>query len=364
MEYINLFPKTTKKSAWKNLEKNWEEEAYGESCENYGIVPPWMEDGFFIYGQKPQPTWQNGVYENMPDHEAHLKTAGLYNTRFTPINRWAADFYLLDAIAAQIPQGKCVTQSFNASTVFDFIEAGVIPETSSRDDLISLRAMYLQERLVRKLYPILRDYLYYAGAGESAYHYAPSYFFSSGNDAWICTAWHLIRERFGDRVTADWLERIFLTGGGGDHWSSSFGGQAWADCMKPLKYLVDGKVGKETFTPKNFVDRAFALQHNGGTVFDKIGWKQDPEYMVYVLNAHHKSDWKTLLANATPLVEDLFKAASSDSEFVWKNTKYPMFNKTGTVKSFSGKMYESDDYGYDGDDDYDEYGGCTCEYCQ
>jgi len=48
------------------------------------------------------------------------------------------------------------------------------------------------------------------------------------------------------------------------HWSASYGGKAWGSITDPLVELVEGRI-----SPTLFCDVAWALEHNGGCMFNK-----------------------------------------------------------------------------------------------
>lgn len=309
---------------------------YAGETENNGESIPWEDSGYKIFSAP----W--GEYT---PHRAAQKTWGIEQVENVPIIRWTADFYLLDAIAAQVPQGRCVTQAFSSETVYDWVENGMIPETSKRDDLLSLRAMYLQERLTRKLTPILEGYLWFAAAGEVVYHYGVCTYLSTSCEDRCRILWKRIVDKVGKVQAATWMKQFFLSGNGcGDDWEDGYGGPAWADCVEPLLLLDKGQIHGHKFTPKNFCDRVFSLQHNGGTVLDKTMWRQDPEYMHLILDAHAESNWHRLEQNASPQVRALFQAANSpDVDFSWTPTNYPTF-KTKNIPDIVGCGYDDDSY--------------------
>lgn len=50
-------------------------------------------------------------------------------------------------------------------------------------------------------------------------------------------------------------------------WSAGYGGEAWRDCAMTFYHYYAGNL-----SAKQFVDRCFSLQHNGGSFLNKMGW--------------------------------------------------------------------------------------------
>ena len=108
--------------------------------------------------------------------------------------------------------------------------------------------------------------------------------------------WRAIRQKKGIDILSKGVKRFY---GGG--WKSGFGGPKWGaigDVL--LNHLKD-----ETSAPL-FVDLALALQHNTGTVFNKISgyWNQDN--LKAVLDANLNENWELLVGYASPWAKDIF----------------------------------------------------------
>ena len=84
-------------------------------------------------------------------------------------------------------------------------------------------------------------------------------------------------------------------------WKSGFGGPRWGN----IADLLIKHLNAET-DPHLFVDHALALQHNTGTVFNKINnyWKQTK--LQTVLNANLREEWETLVKHGSPWARQLF----------------------------------------------------------
>lgn len=98
--------------------------------------------------------------------------------------------------------------------------------------------------------------------------------------AWL--VWGVIRRKFGLDALAI-AERCFYQSG----WRRNFGGEAWGYCARALRAYLEGQR-----TPRIFVDQCFNLQHNTGSVFNKLYNCSD---LPPVLQAHGMDDYGTLL---------------------------------------------------------------------
>lgn len=84
-------------------------------------------------------------------------------------------------------------------------------------------------------------------------------------------------------------------------WKGSFGGPLWGAIAD---LLCDHLSGKTSTTM--FVDTAFGLEHNTGTVFDKIGKYWTQKNLKHVLNANLSQDWEVLLKNSSEWAKEMF----------------------------------------------------------
>lgn len=105
--------------------------------------------------------------------------------------------------------------------------------------------------------------------------------------AWL--VWTVIRRKFGMQAL-ELAEECFNQ----PDWRRNFGGQAWRYCASALRSYLEGQR-----KPRIFVDQCFNLQHNTGSVFNKL---YNCSTLPPVLEAHGMDDYTTLLAASSPEV--------------------------------------------------------------
>jgi len=256
-------------------------------------MPPWAERGHnipFISGsyswQKAWPSLKDGNRPNLVES--------------------ASDFYLLEAmisgvvfkeplnIAPYVPSvedDKAFFKAFGIKSVQR--QAKLIAE---RDEAIEIRrkvdpafdvacilgeAHKKLETLVNALDPILLDYIVMVVGGELRYHNAISRHESGGRmEAWV--GWKDVVEAVGPQALEDAAEMFMEFRSGLD-----FGGPGWADAAMVAYERMMGTLGPDEFTNKKlFIDRAWTLEHNNGTLFNKIDWPGGLDCMWEILDAH------------------------------------------------------------------------------
>jgi len=171
-----------------------------------------------------------------------------------------------------------------------------------RDKLYEHREMRLhgfneeaRERLaeiVDQYDPVFRAYVDMVVGGELRYHGATH---AGGlrkqrHQSW--NAWKRIREQQGPQALLDaaFLFRRIKPG-------SSVGGEKWAVIAETLHARVTNQI-----TPELWLDRVFALQHNGGIVLNKVSWLDDPHRLTHYIGPAHASN--------PPLIDSLAWFAS------------------------------------------------------
>lgn len=110
-----------------------------------------------------------------------------------------------------------------------------------------------------------------------------------------------------------------------DAWESGYGGEAWKACTDIALKRENG-----TLDPRTFVDRCFALEHNGGSFLNKADWRtpdrpwrhgvgtygkeRQSDDCKFVGDAHHANptDLHTLLDFVDRTVKDRFYAYMKD----------------------------------------------------
>jgi hypothetical protein len=102
--------------------------------------------------------------------------------------------------------------------------------------------------------------------------------------AWL--VWTVVRRALGLRAL-EIAEEVFAD----TRWSEHFGGGAWASVTGLLRRHLEGEV-----SPRIFVDQCFSLEHNTGSVFNKL---YDTSKLSRVLVAQSEDDYERLLAHAS-----------------------------------------------------------------
>src|SRR5438093_2365083 len=97
--------------------------------------------------------------------------------------------------------------------------------------------------------------------------------------AWL--VWTVIRRKYGINALALAEEAFYMRG-----WRRNFGGVAWAQVACALRNYLEGKR-----KPRIFVDQCFNLEHNTGSVFNKL---YNVSGLPAVLEAHGQDDYPTL----------------------------------------------------------------------
>lgn len=179
-----------------------------------------------------------------------------------------SDFYLCDWVAAKIAQGfPYGTGSKNGT---------------ANAHALRKSAQVLQKHLVAKCAPIFEDYVFAAIGGEVRHHRNVRGSIPAGRET-CWDYWYAMGEE-GDRetLTQDCVN-LFSDG----TWGSSYGGPRWATIATVLLQRFSGMLDDRTF-----VDRVFTLQHNGGSLLNKISWPvRNDSYggvhsMIEIGNAH------------------------------------------------------------------------------
>lgn len=247
---------------------------YGGCNTRFGTikVAPWAERGV-------------NVDRSSRSHRSAASTWGIDSS--IDLCQSQADFYLLEALASGVVAGFGMT----------------------REDpylrLLASEAASLKADLVARLDRTFRGYVDMIIGGELRHHRAAqdsSTLRGDRSDAWV--EWHAIRAAGGTAVLADAVV-LFE-----DFGSSSYGGSAWATIAKVLLARETGQI-----SPATFVDRVWSLQHNGGSLFDKMHWSRSnrrhwglTELNEILLPAHgaRVTPWSLLLAVASDEVRELF----------------------------------------------------------
>lgn len=267
------------------------------------------------------------------DWESAWKTLGKHHSKFDPVQQ-AADFYLLEALSANMPaldgsnhikkipyvkktdlKGLFGDLDIDTRLIADTYQAGkssVEKNVEQRIGLLMGEAEAELMKLVEHADKVLIEYFHMACAGEARHHRAVGGRILSGSSnrsaAWV--GWKTIYKKIGNESLMD-LYKLFLEFDDG-----SYGGQLWADACEVLYERLEGNLGPDEFTNKKmFVDRAWTLEHNGGCFLNKIGWGIINEKGWHldwlkskVLDAHasNPTNYKQLLKVASKKVVKLY----------------------------------------------------------
>ena len=203
--------------------------------------------------------------------------------------RGMADFYLLEWILAVIARRN----RFGNITLHN--------SGGARLARIRNAAYTLQRYVVQQCDTAFRDYVFLAIGGEARHHVNVRGSLSMGRES-MWDYWHAMGESIGrEQCTRDAVD-LFRC----ESWSGGYGGSAWETCAKTLLMREDG-----TLDARTFVDRCFSLQHNSGSLLNKVAWSgesypgQRTGAMRSIGNAHHRSDLATLARYASQDARDL-----------------------------------------------------------
>jgi len=211
-----------------------------------------------------------------------------------------ADFYLLDAVASCVlVPGVTPQVAANPAVLLEMIDAGFYSRNADSPEGVALEAAIAFARHTLKYAPMIRDYMHYACASEIQFHPVG---YPIGTSFGECAVgWHKVIEHFGHEVAASWLVDVFNAKG----WSGGFGGKAWKGIAVVAHAYETTQWLGESFGPREFLDRAFSLQHNGGTMFNKCEWADSVGNVQKVLDAHANSDWAKLHKHASQNTQSL-----------------------------------------------------------
>lgn len=219
------------------------------------------------------------------------------DSRSAARNRWGVDksIDLCQAAADKYLLAGIVGKVVNPTSV---------DERDAYSDLLRAEGQSLLSDLTARLDNTFRGYLDMIVGGELRHHRAAgsSTLRGSRTEAW--NEWHAIRSAGGTQALRDAAD-LFR-----DFDTSGYGGEAWAHIAETLLKRETGY-----FSPAVFVEQVWHLQHNGGSLFDKLEWQVTNrmgwtyyELNAWVLPAHgsRTNPWTVLLAVASDEVRDLF----------------------------------------------------------
>jgi hypothetical protein len=267
--------------------------------------------------QDAMPTQTNVNVEHMIRDEARAMA-------FDPV-RAMADFYLCDYVIATYRHGYglahyChLTAKESGAHWEGFFGVGRERELETEWDVrttahamgrvdvprIVQDARTIQDSIVQRADTLFTEYTFAAIGGEVRHHESVRGSVPGGRES-CWDYWHAMGETIGrERLTQDSVDLF------GDHsWGSGYGGEAWRVIARTLLDRLQGRLDARTF-----VDRVFSLQHNGGSLLDKVSWPMltpDCHGVGYceTIGNNHASEtigFDTLLENASPDVRDMMR---------------------------------------------------------
>lgn len=258
----------------------------GSNSMGHSSNPPWVVRGDLEYtdpraadARHPKGKWQQ-VWGFEPMHHDPVRAAG--------------EYYILESI---------LSGSVGASHE-DVVLRRLMSDDTARKVLHN-EAEEMMQAMVAEFMPVFRSYAHLAIGGELRHHVAIGGHIlpSSRSAAWA--GWKSIFEAVGPQALLDAAELFEEFGGG------TYGGKPWADACRVLHAFETGKLSARVF-----LDRMFALQHNGGCFLNKVTWadKNEMGWDVHKLQhqllpahgAFPEPDYATLLSVCGKKVRDLF----------------------------------------------------------
>lgn len=278
---------------------------YSLNYDRWVELSPWVHmNGLnILFGDESD---YHGVNEN---HYAVEISDPFKTFRDTKPVQVVADFYLLDAIASGVLVGKPKPLSYNWQTLAKVFKLPPNPDIAGVDR-VQVDALRMLTEHVNRYSEIFTRYAIFAIGTEIQFHYK---FDSIAGQKDVHHSVWLARELsrlFPDRAGA-WFARLFRYDQG-SHWSGGYGREPWAICADVLHMQLTGDCEGMRFSEREFLDRVFSLQHNGGTFLNKVDWSTtngqyfNEDHLKATLNAHHESDWATLLNEASEEVAFIF----------------------------------------------------------
>jgi hypothetical protein len=172
---------------------------------------------------------------------------------------------------------------------------------------LKMMAASMLDQLSAKLASSFSEYCHMAIGGELRHHRAIAGDVLTAGErmsAWV--GWKKVVEKIGPEQAMKDAAELFRE----SNWRSSYGGKKWAMACDIMVMYLTGQINDRIF-----VDRVFNLEHNCGSLLNKIEWKYHNDQgwnhnhvKTTVLPAHGSdpTDWKTLFKVASPVVRRMF----------------------------------------------------------
>lgn len=203
------------------------------------------------------------------------------------IVQMAADFYLSFAICnkaiVQFPslRIKHPDEISEAAKILRVSKKEILERNTKYFDYIENSPQYKLQNITDKVYPqyiqlidtldcLFVDYILAAIGGEIRHHQGVSCLGKGGADqgryiAW--SRWADVHQHYGDSIIEDAVE-LFL-----DFPPGSYGGQPWANAASLLLNRNQLTLAASELENKTvFIDRVFNMQHNTGSLLNKLPW--------------------------------------------------------------------------------------------
>lgn len=192
--------------------------------------------------------WMEKVDEIMGMYWVDVWTQAA-RSRMIPLDGWAADFYLLEAIVA----GAFAPQSDHPMTRVSLADG--MARTQAQ-------AAKMQAKLVAELDPILVEYTDMAIGGELRHMTRFPHRIIGGSRGGAWHRWWALAQIMDPEERLALAEEAFLDSG-----NDGVGSLTWATVASVLKMRYAG-----AFSPALFIDRIFNMVHNGGPILNKSTW--------------------------------------------------------------------------------------------
>lgn len=238
--------------------------------------PPWVDRGLTIDlspGTKVHKVWDPGA--------SNWKSLWGFDSKTLYPSRAMASFYLLFIMEHRL---------------------GIEPGAPVKD--LADKAKEMRAALVAEYEPPLRAYVAMAVWGEARYHRALKRGYKAPNNrTTMWAAGRYVEDTVGrEQVYAD-LNTLF-----NEMPRGSVGGPKWGLAAKVLHQRYTGLL-----TPELFLDRVFAMQHNGGSLLNKVMWGREGEdrieRMASAIGPAHSAD--------PPNVDQLCRYCSEEVRELW-----------------------------------------------
>jgi len=217
---------------------------------------------------------------------------------------------------------------------FYLLQYLTVPPIFAREDLwledtsawkvYAKMARDMLDRLIEQLDPVFIQCLDMAVGGEIRHHGLMRHSYLLDHDREVAWSdWLGIRQQVGIDAVKDAAD-MFRDGS----MRKGYGGEMWAVVADILHMRLIG-----ILTPELFVDRVFNLQHNGGSIMNKVRWKKNARYLtcgpegcIKIGNAHAgiEPDLGVLAFGASDPVRNLMRRMWPARNRLLRNQGKPM----------------------------------------